>query len=232
MATRKSFIPRTDKAKAIWLKNFALKFGLYANQFGFLASDVTSVTNDSAAFSYQLDILAIFASEMKERTSFKDLLRDGPIGTTALPNPTMPTLPNPPATVPAGIFPRISKLAKRIKTFASYTDSIGIDLGIVAPGDSSASFRMDEKKPALALTTDGGDIIVKYKKAGMEGIRLLSRRAGETDFTLLAVVTQVTYKDTRPNVVVGTPEVREYSAWYIEKDALTGQVSDVVSITL
>lgn len=224
-----SFIPRADKDKAVWLKNFANKFSGYATTFGFVAADVTSVNNDSASFSYQLDILELFKTETQERTAYKDLLRDGPLATVAVPAPGLPTIPAAPVAVAPGIFVRISNIAKRIKAHPAYTDSIGKDLGIISSATVQA---LAETKPTLKLSTDGGQIVVKYIKNGMPGIRIMAKRASETDFTLLAVVTQATYKDTRTNATPGTPEIRQYCAWYFDKDEPVGQCSDVVSITV
>lgn len=224
-----TFIPRADKDKAAWLKNFANKFSGYATTFGFTAADVTAVNNDSISFSYQLDILELFKTETQELTAYKDLLRDGPLATVPVPSPSLPIIPPAPTPVAPGIYIRISNIVKRIKAHPAYTESIGKDLGIVA---SASATIMSETKPKLKLSTDGGLILVNYVKNGMPGIRLLGKRASEMQFTLLSVVTQSVYKDIRPNAVPGTPEIRQYLAWYFDKDEPVGQISDVVSITI
>lgn len=223
------YLPNADKDRAAWLKNFSSKFGNYSALLGFLPEDVASVANDSVAFGYALDVIETFKTETQERTSYKDILRDGPIGAPLGSAPTFPPLPPPPPTVAAGIFPRTSAIVKRMKAHPNYTEAIGRDCGIV--GAESAN-REAEMKPDLELSQEGGNIIVKYTKGSAEGIKLLSKRANETEFTFLAVVTKTTYKDIRSNLVANQPEVRHYCAWFLMEDEAIGQCSDEVQIVV
>ncbi len=47
--------------------------------------------------------------------------------------PSTPTLGTATVTVPEGVFDKISKLVKRIKANANYTEAMGNDLVIIAP---------------------------------------------------------------------------------------------------
>jgi hypothetical protein len=223
------YLPSSDKDRAAWLKNFSAKFNGYATTLGFTAADATSVANDSAYFSYALDVAEIYKSELKERTSYKDILRDGPIGSPLGALPTVPVLPPPPTVVLAGVFPRISGIVRRMKAFPTYTDAIGKDCGIIGTETLSVAAVM---KPTLNITKEGGNVIVKYIKSSATGIQLWSKRGAEADFTLLAVVTKTSYKDTRPNLVTGQAETRVYKAWYIKEDQLIGQISDEVTFVM
>jgi len=225
-----TYVPRTDRDKSIWLKNFALKFVNYSTLFGFVLADSTSVNNDAGAFAWILDSIETFKSEFKERISFKSILRDGPLGSTLGAYPSLPTLPATPTAVAAGIFPRISGIVKRIKAHPAYTVSIGKDLGI--EGVDVAKFLSVSDKPTLSLTKSSGKVTVKYTKGKAGGIYLYCRRGTETDFTLLAVVTKSTYNDTRPNLVNNQPETREYYACFMKNDEVQGNDSDVAEVVV
>lgn len=223
------YLPIADKEKAAWLKNFSTKFNGYATTLGFTAADATAVANDSAYFSYALDVVETFRSELRERTSYKDILRDGPVGAPLGALPSVPVAPAPPTAVLAGVFPRISAIVKRMKAFPTYTEAIGKDCGIIGAEMVSVAAIM---KPTLTVSKEGGNVIVKYTKGTAAGIQLLSKRGTEVEFSLLAVVTKTSYKDTRPNLVTGQAETRVYKAWFIKDDEAIGQVSDDVTFVV
>ena len=109
------YLPRKDKEKAIWLNNFASKFTSCAAELGFTAADVSAVNKDAAMFSYFINLIEVFTTEKEERVSYKDLLRDGPIGKPMGAFPSMPAIPAAPASVAAGIFPRIARINTSVK---------------------------------------------------------------------------------------------------------------------
>jgi hypothetical protein len=223
------YMPRIDKERAAWLKNFGVKFGGYSPTFGFVAADVTSVLNDSNMFIYSLDTIETFKTELRERTQYKDILRDGPLGSVLGAVPSVPTLPAAPAIVAAGIFPRISAIVKRIKAHPNYTEAIGKDLGIIG-SESVEVFAI--QKPILSITKEGGNVIIKYTRGSADGLQIFSKRGSETAFTQLAVITKTTYKDTRPNLIPGQPETRIYQAWFTKDDTIIGQISDDVTFVV
>lgn len=224
------YLPRTDKEKAVWLKNFSLKFNGYATTLGFVAADATAIAADSAAVSYLIDLLELFKTEAKERTAYKDKLTTGAIGETLGALPTLPTLPAAPPVVPAGVFTRLSGTVMRIKGHPAYTESIGKDLGIVATTSNTLAAKAAISKPVINITKNGGVLQLKYKKGDADGLKLFSRRTGETEFTFLDTIIKPVYEDTRPNKVANQPETREYMAFYMQNDKQVGQSSDIVTV--
>lgn len=223
------YLPRADKEKAIWLKNFSIKFNSYATSFGFVAADATAIAADSAALTYMLDLLEVFKTEAKERTAYKDSLVDGPLSSNVAPLPTLPVLAAAPPAVAPGIFIRVTAVVNRIKAHPAYTQAIGQDLGII--GAESAE-KLAVEKPALIITKNGGALQVKYKRGDADGLRLFCKRTGESEFSLLAVINKPVYEDIRPNKVTGQPETREYLAYYMQNDKQIGQSSDTISIVI
>lgn len=233
------FIPTTDNGKIIWLNNFSSKIGGYAPLLNITPEEVTSSVNDASAFSYWVGQVELFTTEKEERVSYKNLLRDGPIGSSGGTMPTVggtPSLPlamaavSPPpggipVTVPPGIFPRAAKLVQRIKASLNYTQAIGNDLGIIGSGNVVDPETM---KPILKLIFEGGVVQVQWKKGASDGIRLESDKEG-TGFRFLAVDTVPDYTDTTPIIA---PATWRYRAMYIINDRLVGQWSDVASIAV
>ncbi|MEK6614620.1 MAG: hypothetical protein AABZ32_00685 [Bacteroidota bacterium] len=87
------YIPPTDSAKVIWLNNFSAKIGGYASLFGISPEEITSVEQDAAAFSYWVGQVQLFITEKEERVAYKNLLRDGPIGSAGGTAPSVPGCP-------------------------------------------------------------------------------------------------------------------------------------------
>jgi hypothetical protein len=199
------FIPRSDDSLNTWLASFKKAVATYAATLGISADDVTVYQNQCDAL-----IAAILAEDdikkqLKTVTQTKNDLRSD-------------TLSN------------LRTLAARIKTEKTYTTAIGNALGIIT---TDTPIDWSTAKPALTTKLTGGQVIIAFKRGHSNGIKLYSKRGTETAFTFLALDTHSPYHDTRENIVIGTPETRQYYAFYIDSsDVQVGLQSDVVSITV
>lgn len=70
-----------------------------------------------------------------------------------------------------------------------------------------------------------------FATSGHDQIEIYSKRASESDWTLLTVDTNNPYTDGRAPLVPNTPEVRQYRARYRDDDLPVGDWSDTVTIT-
>jgi hypothetical protein len=70
-----------------------------------------------------------------------------------------------------------------------------------------------------------------FSKSKSDGVNIYSTRAGDTASTFLARDTVPPCVDTRPLLVAGKPEVREYKCVYVSNDEEIGQFSGEVVIT-
>ena len=136
-------------------------------------------------------------------------------------------IPPQPPPVLDGIVPRWRELVEQIKSHPKFTKAIGDDLGIEAPASPAQS-----NKPRIrTCKEDGGKVILNVIKDGHDALALLCRRGNETEPTLVDVYTRSRIEDTRPNLVPGVPEVRDYSVEYRDADHRVGEVSDVCRLT-
>jgi hypothetical protein len=122
---------------------------------------------------------------------------------------------------------RFRALVARIKANSNYTNDIGKDLDIVDEQPSP-----EVTFPELSIKLVGTDPVLSFKKGATDGIRFYSKRGSEVSFSFLATDTQSPYVDNRPNVVPGTPEKREYYAFYFKNDAVVGVQGPTISITV
>jgi hypothetical protein len=199
------YIPHSDDSLNTWLLTFANKLGIYGITLGMLGPAVTAMQGECIALSTSILGVETERNTLRNTVNAKDTLRTS-------------TLTD------------VRKLAKNLKTNAGYTDAIGEDMGIIG-GEST--FDPSTEKPVLKTTLNGGQATVHFNRAHSNGAKLYSKRGGETVFTFLALDTHAPYHDTRDNITPGTPETRQYYAFYIDiHDAQYGLQSDIVSVTL
>ncbi len=222
------YLPKSDSGKAEFLANFATKLSGYSAALGLTAGTVTNVEHIAATFQWVLDVQQLYATHAQDWTSFKNQLRDGPVGGAITPPPA-PALPAAP-TLPASgydIFKTISMLVQTIKNNAAYTTAMGEDLGIVGAGQT---FDPQTGKPTLALSAFNNDQVrVAWKKGNFQGMRIDVDR-GTGGWTFLATDSVPDYIDTHP--LPAAPTTWKYRAVYRLDDVNVGEWSDTAQITV
>lgn len=225
-------IPRQESALVIWFKNFAQAFSVHGPTLGFTAAEIASVQADAAMLDFVVsDMIPTFKSGLDARYSFKDLIKDGPIGAPGGALPPLPATGTAPAVVAPGIMPRLRQLINRIKNSSAYTDDIGQDLGITGKDDGN-EVDVDTAKPKLKPVALVGHVVrVEFNKSVFDGVWIECKRKGDATWTALGLDLHSPYMDTRPPVAADTPEVREYRGRFYDDDVAVGEWSDVVSVT-
>jgi DNA-binding transcriptional MocR family regulator len=85
-------------------------------------------------------------------------------------------------------------------------------------------------KPKLNIKKSNNEVVISFDKNEADSIKIFSKRSYEDNFSLLAeIAPDSNYVDNRPNSF-NAPELREYMAQYVKKDAQMGASSDVVLI--
>lgn len=221
---KQPYMPTEDAEFVPWLKNFAEKFEQHSAALGYESEEVKSVNEDSSAFNQTMDMVVRITDDKEEVVKWKNILRDGPVGTPLGASPAPSPAPAVTAT-PAGIKPRIRQLVQNIKSNKKYNDSIGKDLGII--GDEH-EVDLASLKPELKLVFKGGAVEVQWKKGVADAVLLEVMRSG-SEWTFLAIDSEPHYTDTAP---ITEPATWKYRAIYLLHDEQIGQRSDVASITV
>lgn len=219
------YMPRTEKERLVWLNNFSKNFETYAGILGFTDEEVLSVKKDAMVYSFLVHTVDDHTKAKEQRVNYKNLVSDGPIGTTRTKFPEAVASTLPPAEVEPGIFPRIAKLVYRIKASLAYTETIGKILGVIG---SESVVNIDALQPVLKLVRKGGAIQVQWTKSGADSVYIeVDRGSGNWEF--LAVDSVPHYTDKTP---VAQHSVWKYRAIYLIKDERVGQWSDPASIAV
>ena len=163
------YLPHGDNDRDVWLSNFVTKVAALPAGFNILPAQNTSLSNDSAAFHYDLLLLEASHTFSKTCTSSKDSLRDGPQTTTPLAFPAFVAPAGAPTPVLPGVFERVVLLAGQIKKNTLYTEAYGIGLGIIG-ADVVTHFATAQ--PLLSLSLEGGHVHIKYAFQHTDGLYL------------------------------------------------------------
>lgn len=229
MKNHNGYLPKADKQKAVWLKNFTLKLAVHGENVGILPDEILGTSNDAASFIYSIQMAENLKSSLAQIVAFKKILGTGDgTGPLAYPQITL-VITQPPIAVEAGIFKRLAKLVQRIKNHRNYNESIGKDLGIIAPKATNNKMGL---KPKLSGGLDAGRPLIKWKKGHADSIDIYVDRNDGNGFIFLANDYTPDYIDTNP-----IPEEKETVVWaykgiYRIKDEQVGEFSDVIKIAV
>ncbi len=178
-------------------------------------AQVVAVTSDCNMLIYLLQTYVnIIRHDASEATKYKDLIKDGPIGTPSGGLPAFTGMPPGPAIVTAGVLPRLRLIIQEIKSKLTYNEVIGTDLGIIATAAAPNS------SPPVITVTDvhGGHVTLGWSKNGWSGVKIQARAPGTVDWTDLGLDLFSPFVDTRPLHTANTPEIREYRLCHLDGD--------------
>ncbi len=222
------YLPRGDKKKILWLNNFVVRLPYYAATLDINPSTLTSIQNDAKMFEYAVKLVDSFSKTKKEKTAFKNQLRDGPELKTPVCIPQF-SIQKPPAAVPPGIFKRITSLVRKIKVHDNYTIAIGKHLDIIGP---DAYLDINTLKPKLKVRFTADRPIIKYRKRKTDGVDIYVDRDDGRGFVFLTTDKEPDYIDPT-EVPEGIKSiVWRYKARYRIGKEQIGQFSKIVSITV
>ncbi len=227
----KYYMPTTDRGKADFLDNLAVKLPGHAATLGVDPGEITRIVEAAAMFNYVLDAQEAFKTFKQDLSAYKNMLRDGegagipPI--TAF--PVAPTLPVVPTLVKKGIFFSVREIVTRIKANSNYTTNIGEDLGIV--GDEE-TVEINKLKPVLTSEMVTGHPVIKWTKGHADALDIYVDRNDGAGFVFLATDSQPDYTDTTPLPQGVDSAVWEYQAIYKIADEQVGKYSESIKVTM
>jgi len=225
-----SYLPKSDQAKVPWIENLNTKASVYTTVLDITPAELSSLDNDSAMYIYIMNtMMSAYDTKKQDVTKFKNIMRDGPLGTPTPPMPVAPILPVPPTAVEAGIFPRITKFVSRLKSHPNYTANIGEDLGIEGAEHVVDIFKL---KPTLKGVLDAGRPLIKWNKDVADSIDIFVDRDMTGNYDYLANDMEPDYLDTYPLPSGVNSAVWSYKGMYKISDERVGQMSDPINVTI
>ena len=222
-------IPTNDGLLLPWAQNFCLKFPIHSTTLTFGIAALTAAVADCNMLIYLLQTyVPVIRHDAEEAGAYKDLMKEGPIGTPSGAPPVATAMPVAPTTVAAGILPRLRLLVQEIKNKQTYNEGIGSDLGIIV-----AATAPNYDPPELKLKSNHAhNVVIPWTKGAWSGVKVQARSEGTGTWTDLGLDLFSPYVDTRPLLVPNTPEVREYRACHINGDTSLENWSSILVVNV
>ncbi|MBS4027805.1 MAG: hypothetical protein KGZ58_04120 [Ignavibacteriales bacterium] len=224
----KPYLPNSDQGKVTWLNNFSAKLATHGATVGVSPDEIASTSNDADEFSLLINLVASLTSAKEQAVSYKNLIRDAPLGSAGGDFPSIPEITLPATMVAPGIFTRVRLLVQRIKNHQNYTEAIGNDLDIIG-AEETPPMAPSLLKPVLKLAYVNGHVdIIWTKPLNVSGIFIQVNR-GDGQWVFLAFDTIPNYTDT---MAITQLALWKYRGIYMLDDAQVGQWSDTVQIAV
>ena len=223
-------LPRNDNELIAWLANFQAGLARHARALELTGDEIDSVAHDYQVLASVVQHLDHVRAEARRYIHYRDLLRDGPVDVPPGPFPLPSAPPSAPArTVSPGVVPRIRRLVARLRAHPNYTLAVGEDLGT----EPSASRPLLAPVPTGRATTSvvGSMARITFRRGLGGGVSLESRCGEEKEWTLLGIYPRSPIIDSRPPIIAGQAERREYRMRYVKGDEPTGDYSAVLAVT-
>ena len=221
-----TYLPTTDSDRVVWLNNLNNKLSNYATLLNISAADVTQTGKDYTMYFYTVNALDLLKQSQQYATAFKNALKHASgqqIGSV----PVSPSLGTAPAAVPAGIFDRVRLLVQRIKNHPSYTNSIGQDLNIIAPVDTTD---VNTILPVLTSKLDVGRPHLKWPKGISDASDVYADHNDGNGFVLVGRFVRSEYLDTTPLATGKIADEWKYKAIYVIADTQVGLMSQILTV--
>lgn len=199
---KNSFFPQADSAIVVWAANYQEKISVHATALGLTPTEV-----EAEKALCQAIIDAINAAN-NQKNLYKAALetRDNSLSTE-------------------GAELRLD--IARHKIAPGYTTAIGQDLGLITTYDA---FDPATYKPVITAELFGGNVRIRFKKLGVDGINLYRRQKGTSNFSFLSRATKSPFEHHPVLAEPNQPEHWEYRAFGVINDIEIGLASDIVEI--
>jgi len=216
------FYPDSLAARVAWHANFAAQAGSSGIAHGLSLLQVTQAGDDATEVANMVNATDTVHTFSQSWTQFATIMLEGDI------HAPLPAIPIPPAlyvltSSAPGIEARTRLFAGIIRAHPTYTPEVGESFGIIGPAPGAAG------TPSLKATAEtNSHVRLKIAKQGYFLIAIDSRRGGGA-WESIGPSQTATFIDSRPPLVAGQPEQRDYRCQGVVNNARVGGMSPVVS---
>lgn len=197
--TYRYFVPSTDAELLRWLNNFKEQIAIVGAILGLPATQISDLQDKAQKGIDALLAVIIKRQEYNDAVLFKNLVRSEEVSF-------------------------IANAAVVLKRNPLFTENIGGALDIINTIDAQSRFTL---QPSVKVNVFPEFVEVRFNKRGQTGVSIFSRIHGTDEWTKIGNAERSPYRDTRPLLVEGKAEVREYMARCYSNDEFVGQNSEV-----
>ncbi len=219
-------IPRVESELVPFFVNFQEKLVTYGPSLGISPTEIAMMANHVANLTFLINVNQQVADTREAFTDFKQTMLYGDVDGATPPTPAFPAINLPEAGEP-GIITYAKLLIRKMKSTTKYTNQMAEEFGLWSDHPSPDP---ESNMPVLTATAlPLGELEVRYRKNGRQGIQLEWRFKGESEWKNLGRWTTSPIKFTPPSET-GQPQIVEFRARYTEKDSPVGNFSAVITV--
>ena len=225
----KRWYPSALPERADWHERFAGQAAEDGETHGLTAAEVAQIAVDAKVVRTFNTASGYLEAQMEVWRDSRDAYLDGEVGAAA-PEWALFKIDALPSGAMVAIAERTELYAKRIEGSANYSESVGTAYGIVP--QSVARTPDDEAKPSGKIAAIAEfKVSIKIPMKGFDGIQAQMQRDGDqqthkTNYTNGDII------DETPPLVAGKSETRQYRFYYLRKNKIVGQSSELYEVTV
>jgi hypothetical protein len=225
------WFPTNRVERAAWFSNFAANFARNGISLGFTQAEIDGVAADNAIVQFAARTVNELEAYISAVKSYQRTITLGNIGTAAATFPAPPSINVPPA-VPNGIFERLERLVRRIRTQPAYTPAAGELLGIVPAKPDRAS--LAQVKPSIKILPAAGpySFTVKTVRRHFKGFCVEGKRGSSAEWEVLGFFVGSPAVIRIDPAVFGQPEMLEVRVRAFEGNKPGPNASDIKVVTV
>jgi hypothetical protein len=220
--------PRTLSERADWHENFAGEAAESGKEHGLTDAEVAQAAIDAQVVRAFNAAGVYLEAQMEKWRDARDAYLDGDTGDAA-PEEAEFNVAALPAGALAAIAERTELYVKRIEGSATYSESVGSAYGIIPAAVGQISD--DEAKPVGKVSAIAEfKVAVKIPLKGFDGIQAQMERDGDSQ-THKTNYPNGDITDETPPLVAGKGESRRYRFYYLRKNKIVGESSELYEVT-
>lgn len=224
------WFPTKFAEQAAWYQNFIEQYGNIGVDLGILPAEVITLTNDRDVMDMLANSALLLKAYMKAVREFRVYITQSDVGD---PQPEWPTPPTLSMTgTPTGLFERLDRVVKRIRTSPNYTPEIGALLGILPA--STARPPVNDLKPVITVTGAADDyaFTMNATRFGMTAYKVQVQRTGQTSWADIGFSQERSFTVSVTPTTPGQPERVLVRAVLMQNSQPVGVPSDPAYVTV
>jgi hypothetical protein len=221
--------PSALSERADWHENFAARVEESGKEHGLTDAEVDQIGVDALVVRAYNTADVYLKAQRKTWSDSRDEYLDGNTGIPA-PELALFNVAALPAAAKTAIAERTERYAKRIEASDTFSESVASAFGIAASAVSSLADE-DAKPVAKVSATAQFKVAIRIPLKGMGGIQSEMERDGDSQ-THKNIYTSGDITDETPLLVAGQPETRRYRFYYLRKNKVVGESSEIYEVTL
>ena len=225
------WFPLSLTERAAWYRNFNQRIQVIGPSLGLTAGELATIQADCEMLTFLAASTTSVARFAQSFEAFRRVMTENGSGDAEPHVPPPPTL-TPPAGAGPGIFDRLTRLVKRIRTAPSFTEETAALLGIARTRYRVRQTHLEDgASPKItASALPAGVVTLKFVRGASTGIFVEMRLDNDEEWQLAGKFVKSPAEFTVPPNADALPRRVQIRARFLHGNDAVGNWSDVVTV--